>query len=85
MSGTLVDKPHEGGVPLRRRNGKEVVKLVMKLVSYVGFSLFILGVACVDSPSLVVPLAMIASGLEMVAVSAWAERGQKGSAGKLGE
>lgn len=57
----------------------------MKLVSYVGFSLLILGVACVDSPSLVVPLAMVASGSVMVAVSAWAERGQKGSAGKLGE
>lgn len=53
------------------------MKLVMKLVSYVGFSLFILGVACVDSQSLVVPLAMVASGLEMVAVSAWAERGTK--------
>lgn len=61
------------------------MKFVRWFVSSTGFLLVVLGVGCADSPSLVVPLAMVASGSVMVAVSAWAERGQKGSAGKLGK
>lgn len=61
------------------------MKFVRWFVSSTGFLLVVLGVACADSPSLVVPLAMVASGSVMVAVSAWAERGQKGSAGSFGE
>lgn len=57
----------------------------MKCMGSAGFLLLLVGVGCMDSPSLVVPLAMVASGSVLVAVTAWAERGQKGSAGNLGE
>lgn len=47
--------------------------MVRKCVGGIGFVLLILGVGCVDSPSLLVPLAMIASGAVMIWTAAGLE------------
>lgn len=46
-----------------------------KLISAAGFVLVILGIGCVDSPSLLAPIMMIIVGAALVVVSAeWEER-----------
>ncbi len=49
----------------------------------VGYLLFILGAAGVDSPNVAVPAVMVLSGLGILTVSAWRER-SKGQYDKAG-
>ena len=49
------------------------MRAIWKVMSGIGFVLVLLGVACADSPSILIPAAMIASGAVMVGASAGAE------------
>lgn len=51
--------------------------MVQKVIGGIGFILLILGVGCVDSPSLLAPLAMIVSGAIMTATAGWERRTEK--------
>lgn len=51
--------------------------MVRKCVGGAGFVLVILGVGCVDSPSLLVPLAMIVSGAIMTAAAGLERRTER--------
>lgn len=42
--------------------------MIRKVVGGIGFSLVILGVGCVDSPSMLLPAVMIVAGAIMIAV-----------------
>lgn len=48
-----------------------------KIIGSIGFVLLILGVGCVDSPSLLVPLAMIVSGAIMTAAAGLERRTER--------
>lgn len=47
--------------------------MIHKLMGAGGFVLVILGIGCIDSPSLYLPIAMIASGVVLAVVSAGGE------------
>lgn len=46
---------------------------MQKAVGSIGFMLVILGIACAGSPSLLLPVTMIVSGVVMIGTAAWLE------------
>lgn len=49
----------------------------MKVISYIGFILFLLGAGGMDSPSIVAPAIMFLIGFALIAISAAAEGSAK--------
>lgn len=53
--------------------------MIRKIIGGTGFTMILLGIGCVDSPSMLLPVTMIASGAVMIWASAglenrWTER-----------
>lgn len=49
------------------------MRVILKIVSGIGFTMVLMGVGCVESESVLLPIAMIAFGAVLIAVSAGLE------------